>query len=693
MTIDGPAARAAALRTLLREYEYHYHVLDAPLVSDAEYDALIAELRAIEAADPQLVTADSPTRRVGAAPAERFAKVRHSSPMLSLANAFDDAGLLAWRDRVRRALAADAPLAFVAEPKIDGLAIALTYEQGRLVRGATRGDGEVGEDVSANLRTIGSIPLTLRDPGASWAVPDLLEVRGEVYMRIADFEALNQRLAHAGERIAANPRNAAAGSLRQRDPAVTAARPLRFFAYGVAMSSGAAPPGQWHALAWLRALGFPVNDDAQQFDTFAAALDYCHAWMQRRDQLAYEADGIVLKVDDFGQQSQLGHVGREPRWAIAYKFPARETSSRLLDIVIHVGRTGVITPQAVIEPVELGGVTVRHATLHHADYIAERDIRVGDIVIVKRAGDVIPQIIAPIVERRSGSEHPWQMPARCPACDSTLERGAGEVALRCLNVGACPAQLVRRIEHFVSRGAMDIAGIGERQAQLFVERGWVRDVADLYRLDAACFADIEGYGERRIANLLGAIAESRGRPLPRLLVGLCIRHVGETTAQQLADAFGSLDALAAASADQIAAIDGIGPTIAASVAGYFAESANRAVIARLVQAGVVGVWQAPPQRGIALAGKTLVISGTLAGLSRDEAAALIVEHGGKATGSVTRKTSALLVGSEPSAGKVARAHELGVPVIDEAAFRAMLAPAPHATPADEASRDDVRDRT
>ncbi len=665
-------ARAAALRALLHEYDYHYHVLDAPLVSDAEYDALIAELRAIEAAAPHLIAEDSPTQRIGATPTDRFAKVRHPIPMLSLANAFTDADVLAWHDRIHRALALDTPLALVAEPKIDGLAITLMYEHGRLVRGATRGDGEIGEDVSANVRTIGSIPLTLRDPGPTWAIPDMLEVRGEVYMRIADFDALNQRLALAGERVAANPRNAAAGSLRQRDPAITAGRPLRFFAYGIAMSSDATPPSQWHALAWLRALGFAVNDDAQRCADVATALAYCRTWMQRRDQLAYEADGMVLKVDDVTQQAELGHVGREPRWAIAYKFPARETSSRLLDIVIHVGRTGVITPQAVIEPVELGGVTVRHATLHHADYIAERDIRIGDIVIIKRAGDVIPQIIAPIVERRDGTEQPWQAPVQCPACGSALERSAGEVALRCGNVGTCPAQLVRRIEHFVSRGAMDIAGIGERQAQQFVERGWVHDIADLYRLDAACFAGVEGYGERRISNLLAAIAESRSRPLPRLLVGLCIRHVGEAVAQQLADAFGSLDALAAAPAEHIAAIDGIGPTIAASVARYFAEPTNRAVIARLQQAGVVGAWQAPPRRGSALTGKTLVISGTLGALSREQASALIVAHGGKATGSVTRKTSALIVGSDPSASKIARAQELGVPVLDEAAFQAML---------------------
>ncbi|MEO7912935.1 MAG: NAD-dependent DNA ligase LigA, partial [Roseiflexaceae bacterium] len=468
--------RVAELHEQLRYHLYRYHVLDDPIVSDAEFDALMRELRALETDHPELITPNSPTQRVGAPASEKFAKVRHPVPMLSLGNAFDEGDLRAWRERVARVLGADAPVAFVVEPKIDGLAIALTYEQGRFVRGATRGDGEVGEDVTANLRTISSIPLVLHDPtkdeeqrtknhdsdhsSSVVGLPSSIEVRGEVYMRIADFEALNKRLADAGERVAANPRNAAAGSLRQKDPSITAGRALRFFAYAVGPFEGITLRSQWQTLELFRALGFPVNRDRRRFEDFEQVIAYTREWMARRDKLEYEADGIVVKVDDFAQQRELGVVGRDPRWAIAYKFPARETTSRLLDIVINVGRTGVITPNAAIEPVTIGGVVVRNASLHNADYIKERDIRIGDYVTVKRAGDVIPYIIGPLVARRDGSEQPWIMPERCPACDTPLERVEGEVAYRCPNFGICPAQLVRRLEHFVSRAAMDMAGIG-----------------------------------------------------------------------------------------------------------------------------------------------------------------------------------------------------------------------------------------
>ncbi|HNP74721.1 MAG TPA: NAD-dependent DNA ligase LigA, partial [Kouleothrix sp.] len=443
-----PNQRIAELRDQIRQHNYRYHVLDDPIVSDAEYDALMRELRALEQANPELVTPDSPTQRVGGAASEKFAKVRHPVPMLSLGNAFDEDGLRAWRERVARLLGHDATIAYVVEPKIDGLAIALTYESGAFVRGATRGDGEIGEDVTANLRTIHSIPLALRAPkyqsqppehedaspdaGAlsslvfdSWSIPSSIEVRGEVYMRIADFEALNERLAAAGERVAANPRNAAAGSLRQKDPGVTAGRALRFFAYALGPVSGVQLHSQWETLEYFQALGFPVNRDRRRFDDFEQVVAYTREWMARRDQLEYEADGIVIKVDSFAQQRELGVVGRDPRWAIAYKFPARETTSRLLDISINVGRTGVITPGAMIEPVNIGGVIVRNASLHNADYIAERDIRIGDYVTVKRAGDVIPYIIGPIVDRRDGSERPWAMPERCPACGTPLERAEG----------------------------------------------------------------------------------------------------------------------------------------------------------------------------------------------------------------------------------------------------------------------------
>ncbi len=685
MTDDDLTRRVEALREQIRYHNYRYYVLDEPVISDAEYDALMRELRALEAAHPELVTPDSPTQRVGAPPGEQFAKVQHVVPMLSLANASDEAEVRAWYERVVRLLGNDARVAFVVEPKIDGLAVTLIYRDGILVRGATRGDGETGEDVTANLRTIPGIPLRLgtfasnpegQTNGApvQAVIPTLIEVRGEVYMRIADFLRLNEQLAASGEKVAANPRNAAAGSLRQKDPAITARRPLRFFAYGIGQIEGVQVQTQWETLNLLRTLGFPVNRDARRFERLDDALAYCREWMTRRDELEYEVDGVVIKIDSFAQQAQLGVVGRDPRWAIAFKFPAREAVSRLIDIVVNVGRTGVITPNAVIEPVNIGGVTVRNASLHNADYIAERDIRIGDYVIVKRAGDVIPYIVGPIVARRDGSERPWQMPATCPACGTPLERAEGEVAYRCPNFGICPAQITRRIEHFVSRGAMDIAGIGEKQVQLFVERGWVQDVADLYTLTPDHFVNVEGYGPKRVANLLSAIADSKNRPLHRLIVGLGIRYVGEVVAQILADHFGSLDALAAASADEIDALEGIGPAIAASVAAYFARPESKALIAKLKRAGVRTEAQgtARASRGNALAGKTFVITGTLPSMSREEASALITAHGGKVSGSVSKKTDYLVIGAEPGGTKFAKAQELGIPMIDEAGLLALI---------------------
>ncbi len=688
MSATDAARRIAELTEQLQFHNYRYYVLDDPIVSDAEYDAMMRELRELEAAHPELASPDSPTRRVGGAPSEKFAKVRHPVPMLSLGNAFDEDGLRAWLDRIQRLLGSSARVAYVCEPKIDGLAVALTYENGRLVRGATRGDGETGEDVTPNLRTIPSIPLTLgaRGVGAgdgqpSVQIPTSIEVRGEVYMRIADFERLNERLAAAGEKVAANPRNAAAGSLRQKDPHVTAGRPLRFFAYGVGPFQGVTIRSQWELLELFRRLGLPVNRDARRFEDFEDALRYCREWMARRDELPYEADGIVLKVDSFEQQEELGVVGRDPRWAIAFKFPAREAVSRMLDIVINVGRTGVITPNAVIEPVTIGGVTVRNATLHNADYIASRDIRIGDYVTVKRAGDVIPQIIAPIVGRRDGTERIWTMPAECPACGTPLERPDGEVAYRCPNFGICPAQLVRRVEHWVSRGAMDIVGLGERQAQFFVERGLVKDVADLYRLTKEDLKDLEGYGEKKIANLLSAIEESKNRPLSRLITGLGIRFVGEVAAQALAEHFGSLDALADATEEQIDAVDGIGPAIAQSVVQFFSVPANRALIQKLKDVGVQTAVQARRvQASDALAGKTFVITGTLPSLTREQAEELIKSHGGKVAGSVSKKTSFLVIGAEPGGTKLSKAQELGVPLLDEAGLLEMLGEAAPAAP-------------
>ncbi|WP_322496922.1 NAD-dependent DNA ligase LigA [Chloroflexus sp.] len=678
MSQPDVAQRIAELRALIRRYDYHYYVLDDPIVSDAEYDALMAELRALEADHPELITPDSPTQRVSGTPASQFAKVQHPQPMLSLGNAFTTADLLAWRDRVLRLLGNDAAIAYVVEPKIDGLAIALTYRDGRFVQGATRGDGEVGEDVTANLRTIGSIPLTLhpldgmRDPDLPADLPSLIEVRGEVYMRTADFEALNDRLAAAGERIFANPRNAASGSLRQKDPAITAARPLRFFAYGVGPVEGVALTSQWQTLRYLRALGFPVNQDARRFTDFAEVLAYCEEWMARRDSLPYEADGMVIKIDAVAQQNELGVVGRDPRWAIALKFPAREAITRLLEITVNVGRTGVVTPNAELEPVQIGGVTVRNASLHNADYIAQRDIRIGDYVIVKRAGDVIPYVVGPVVARRDGSERPWQFPTHCPVCGSPLEREPGEAAWRCNNFSICPAQLVRRVEHFVSRGALDIVGMGEKQAELFVQLGLVRDVADLFYLKPEQLEGLEGFGPKRIANLLSAIDAARHRPLDRLIVGLGIRYVGTVAAQALVNALGSLDAIMNARQEEFEQIPGIGPVVAASIVDFFARPENRALIEKLRAAGVQMDGGAQRERqSDALAGKTFVLTGTLPSLTREQASELIVSHGGKVTDSVSRKTSYVVAGAN-AGSKLAKAQQLGIPVLDEAGLLALI---------------------
>lgn len=674
MDHSDPARRAAELRAAIEEANYRYYVLDAPTLSDAEYDALMRELRALEAAHPELITPDSPTQRVGGEASSQFARVRHPQPMLSLGNAMNEAELREWREsRVLKLLGPGVPVTYVVEPKIDGLAVALTYRDGILVQGATRGDGEVGEDVTANLRTVRDIPLRLRDP-AETGLPlaSLIEVRGEVYIRTADFEALNERLAAAGEKTFANPRNAAAGSLRQKDPAISASRPLRFFAYGVGPFEGVTLTGQWQTLQYLRALGFPVNADARHFEDFEQVIAYGREWMARRDQLPYEADGIVVKVDNFDQQLALGAVQREPRWAIALKFPAREAVTRLLNITVNVGRTGVVTPNAELEPVVIGGVTVRNASLHNADYIAERDIRIGDYVVVQRAGDVIPYVVGPVLHLRTGAEQPWVFPVNCPACGTPLERQPGEVAWRCPNFGICPAQLVRRVEHFVSRSAMDIAGIGERQAELFVTMGWINDVADLYSLTPEHFQGVEGYGPKRVANLLRAIEESKQRPLERVIIGLGIRYVGSVAAAALANHFGSLDAIMAASQEELQAIDGIGPVVAASVVDFFSREEERRVVEKLRAAGVRLSGAAPrAQAGTGLAGKSFVLTGTLPSMTREQAAELIKAHGGKVSESVSKKTSYVVAGA--SAGsKLARAEQLGVPVLDEAGLLALI---------------------
>lgn len=669
--MSAPEQRVTELRTLIKQYSYEYYVLGTSSVSDAQFDALVSELRALEQQYPALLSPDSPTMRIVDGFDNQFEKVRHPRLMLSLANAFDEAGVLAWRDRVYKLLETTA-VSWTAEPKIDGLAIALTYHNGVLVRAATRGDGEVGEDVTINVRTIQDVPHQLR-PHPDWPMPTTIEVRGEVYMRSDEFAALNQRLIEQGDKPHANPRNAAAGSLRQKDSRITASRPLRFFAYAVGYIEGAPFVSQWQTLQMLRAFGFSINDDARHYAEFADLLAYAATWMSQRDDLAYEVDGIVFKVDNIAQQRLLGEAGRDPRWAIAYKFPARETTSILRAITVAVGRTGVITPAAEIDPVQLSGVTVRNASLHNADLIEKLDLRIGDTVILKRAGDVIPYIIGPIKDKRAGVEVPWQMPTHCPACDTPLERADGEVAWRCPNFGICPAQLVRRIEYAVSREALDIVGLGEKQAQLFVEKGLIRDVADIFDLQPSHFVDMEGFGEKKIANLMQSIADAKQQPVARVLMSLGIRFVGTVVAQLLMNHFGSLARLADATVDEMSAIEGIGPAKAQSVVDFFAHPEHRALIDKLAARGVnVSGGGSPAPTSQALANQVFVVTGTIAGYSRDEAEALIVRHGGKVTGSVSKKTSYVVAGSDPGTSKIQKANDLSVPIIDIAALMEMI---------------------
>lgn len=665
--------RAQELRDLLRYHSYRYHVLDDPLISDSAYDALYRELQQIEAREPHLVTPDSPTQRVGSELSEEFAGVVHPQPMLSLSNGFSPEEIRAWRERVIRLLPAGHPEpAYVVEPKIDGLTVVLHYTGGLFSLGATRGDGIRGEDITTNLRTLRTLPLRIPVRGDE-PPPERLVVRGEAFMPIDAFEAFNREQVAAGKKAYANPRNTAAGSLRVLDPSITAARPLRLFCYQVIdAEKGPEIVTQWQALEYLARMGFPVSDQNRRFTDIDTLVEHCIAWEQVRETLNFEADGLVIKIDEIALQQRLGAVGNAPRWALAYKYPPKEASTRLKRIVVNVGRTGALTPAAELEPVRLGGVTVSSATLHNAEYVAEHDIREGDMVVIKRAGEVIPQVLGPILELRPPEARTWSMPERCPACSELVEHPEGEVAYYCVN-SACPAQLVRAVEHFVSKGAMDIEGFGFRQAELFVERGLIRDVADIYALTADRLGGMEGFAEKRIANLLAAIAQSKQQPPSRLLTALGIRGVGSTVAETLTRHYHSLDALASASAEDLQQIPGIGPALATSIVDYFARGPNRLVVDKLRAAGLqfhsTSEERAGPEP---LAGLTFVITGTLPTLSREQAAAYIQDRGGKVAGSVSRNTSYLLAGDK-AGSKLAAAEKLGVPVIDEAALRQMVA--------------------
>ncbi len=664
---QGRATRAETLRERIEEANYRYYVLDDPQITDAEFDALLRELVELEKAHPELQTPDSPTQRVGAVASERFAPFEHARPMLSLANAVSPDELRAFDERARKL--AGGNVEYVCELKIDGLAIALDYRDGSLIRGGTRGDGRIGEDVTANLRTIKTIPLRLRSgPGAA-RVPEFVEVRGEVYLRKSDFERLNATREHEGLPVFANPRNAASGGVRQLDPVLTAQRRLSFFAYQLVAAEGVR--SQSDALRRLEALGLPVNPNIARTETLDDVLTFCRKWEERRDDLDYEIDGVVIKVDDFALQERLGVVARDPRWAIAYKFKPREARTKLLDISVSVGRTGTLNPNAVLKPVQIGGVTVKSATLHNIDYIKNNDIRIGDTVLVTRAGDVIPRVVGPLLGERTGKERRFKMPDRCPICGSDVDHPPGEAMSRCTNA-ACPAQVYERVRHFASRGAMDIEGLGDVMAQQLTERGLVRDIADIYKLDGGALATVPRTGPKSVENLLRNIERSKQRGLARLLYGLGVRFVGTQTAAILAGDFGTIDAVADATQEELQRSEGIGPEVAGSVALFFKQKANREMIARLKRAGVETT---APKRARAadgrLAGKTFVLTGTLPSLTRDEASELIVAAGGKVTGSVSKKTDYVVAGDEPGS-KLTKAEQLGLTILDENALRQLL---------------------
>ncbi|MDB5039966.1 MAG: ligase, NAD-dependent [Candidatus Eremiobacteraeota bacterium] len=670
MVLTAAERRARELRARLDEANYRYHVLDDPQISDADYDALLRELLDLEEAHAEVRTPDSPTQRVGGAPASGFPEYVHVRPMLSLANAFDESELLAFDARVRKLGGVDGDVAYTCELKIDGLAVSLRYDEGRLTAGGTRGDGTVGEEITANLRTIKSIPLSLRDAGG--AVPRHIDVRGEAYLRKSDFARLNAARVKQGLRPFENPRNTAAGGLRQKDPKLAAQRSLSFYAYAAGEIDADDPPRtQWELLAYLQRLGVRVNEHAVRVSSMGEVIAFVERFEELRETLDYEIDGVVIKVDDLALQAKLGSIGKDPRWAVAYKFRAREARTKLLSIEVNVGRTGTLNPYAVLEPVRIGGVTVTNATLHNLDYIRSNDIRAGDVVTVIRAGDVIPRVVGPVLELRDGDLPLYELPTTCPVCGADVDHPEGEVMARCTNA-TCPAQLVERVRHFASRGAMDIEGIGDQLAAALVESGLVHDVSDIYALDLEKLLALPRMAEKSASNVLTAIAASKSRGLARVLFGLGIRMVGGQNAAILAGDFGSIDALAAATEDELLASEGIGPEIARSVVLFFAQEPNRAMVRRLRDAGVD---MTAPKRERApvgpLAGKTLVLTGTLPNLTRDEAAEMIVAAGGKVSSAVSKKTAYVVAGEEAGT-KLAKAEQLAIPILDEAGLRALL---------------------
>ncbi len=663
-----PQDRVRELRDTLNEYNHHYYVLDEPKVPDAEYDRLFRELQALENEHPELVTDDSPTRRVGATGETSFEEVVHRLPMLSLDNAFDEQEMRDFDRRVRERLGSEDSIEYVCEPKLDGLAVSLHYEQGVLTRAATRGDGYSGEDITANVRTIPSVPLRLRGEG----YPDLVEIRGEVYMPRAGFEKLNRDLADRGEKTFVNPRNAAAGSLRQKKPSVTARRPLEMCAYSVAVEDENQLPGtQWDGLMKVRDWGFRINPEMRRAQGVEECLEAYQQLMDKRDSLSYEIDGIVFKVNDLQLQQRLGFVSRAPRWAIAYKFPAQEELTVIEDVEFQVGRTGAVTPVARLKPVFVGGVTVSNATLHNMDEIARLDAHIGDTVFVRRAGDVIPQVVKVVPEKRPADARAVELPARCPECGSDVIQLPGEVVARCSGGLFCPAQRKEAIRHYASRKALDIEGLGEKWIDILVSRDMVRTVADIYHLKVSDLTGLERMGEKSASNLVSAIDASRHPALWRFLYALGIREVGEATAKSLAGHFGTLEAIAAAGEEALQEVDDVGPVVAGHIHSFFRQPHNQEIIEALKAAGVQWQSEFVDASQKPLKGQTWVLTGALSEMTRDEAKAELEQLGAKVAGSVSKKTHCVVAG-EAAGSKYRKAVDLGVEILDEEGFVAFL---------------------
>ena len=664
----APADRAAELRRVIEHHNYRYHVLDDPELSDAAYDALYDELTALEADHPELVTADSPTQRVGAPPADGFRKVEHLSPMGSLEKVTTAEALEKWADDIRKRLGTDEPVAYVVEPKIDGSAVSLVYERGAYARGETRGDGLRGEDVTGNLRTLESVPLRMLAVDGE-EPPDVLEVRGEVYFPLSGFARFNEAQVAAGKKPAPNPRNAAAGSLRQLNPAITAERPLAIYVYGVGVHGRAAPETQWETLAWLRERGFRTNPHAERAETIDEVADACAAWEARRPELDYEIDGVVIKVDSFAQQERLGSLHGRPRFARAFKWAPTAAVTRLLAIHVRVGRTGVLNPLAELEPVHVGGVTVSSATLHNEDDIRRKDIRVGDLVIVQRAGDVIPQVVGPAGEHEPGTK-PWRMPRRCPLCKTPIVKPAGEVMHRCPN-RACPSRGLETLYHWVGP-ALDIENVGGNTIKKLWDEGLVRSLPDLYRLTEEQLAELDGYAELSASRAYESIQRSKDQPFSRVLFGLNIPKVGWVLARNLALHFETVDALVAAGQEELQEVEGIGPDRAVLIGEWFADDENRALVDELRGLGLQLATTETKDPAVGpLAGHQYVLTGALEGFTREEATAALEERGAKVTGSVSRKTTGVIVGESPGS-KAAKAEALGVPLLSEAGLRELL---------------------